>query len=273
MRVFRRSATFLFLLGFVCLCGSELASPQTARPSSTQEGLQLLHKMQAALGGADRIAAIHDYEEIVRAQTWSITGAPLGEVRKRTRWMRYPNLIRLDQIGARDTYVLFFEGASGAGWEILPDVSGPENFKTTGKLIDLVGGELKFAKGYLFDFQFNQWLADRMPGYTVTSPAANVLRIEHDGDATDLTLDSATGLPVKTAGVSLADPDHPASAELRYEGWTKVSGVRVPAQRANYHNGVKMGEIINETVRVNSGLTPQQLAAEPAGDAPDIRPR
>jgi hypothetical protein len=227
--------------------------------------------MQIALGGADKIAAIHDYEETVRAEIWNSSGAAVGEVRKRTRWMRSPNLLRLDQIGPRDTYVLYFDGNSGSGWEILPDLNNPDLFRTTGKAIELSGGELKFARHYLSGFQFNLWLADRTPGYTVTSPAPNALRIEHDGSATDFTLDPATWLPVKTAGVSLADPDRPVAAEMHYEGWTEVAGVRFPTKRANYHNGVKMGELkTQEAIHVNSGLRPQELAAKPADFAPQI---
>ena len=35
---------------------------------SSPEGLALLHKMQAALGGADKLAAANDFEETVKAQ-------------------------------------------------------------------------------------------------------------------------------------------------------------------------------------------------------------
>jgi len=226
--------------------------------------------MQTALGGAEKIAAIHDYEETVLARTWNPDGSPLGEVRKRTRWMRSPNLLRLDQIGPRDTYVLYFDGSSSSGWEILPDLNNPDPLKTSGKPIELVGGELKFAKGYLSGFQFNMCLADRTQGYIVTSPASNVLRIEHDGNATDFTLNTATWLPHKTSGVSLANPDRPVQSEMRYEAWIQVAGVLFPTKRANYHNGVKLGEITNAAIQVNIGLKPQELSAKPADFAPDI---
>lgn len=255
---------------FICLRGSAQNPTQVSPQASSQEGLKLLHKMQTALGGAEKIAAIYDYEETVRAKIWNSSGAPMGEVRKRTRWMRSPNLLRLDQIGPRDTYVLYFHGDLGSGWEMLPDLKNPDAFKTTGKSIELVGGELKFAKNYLSGFQFNGWLADRIPGYVVTSPAPNVLRIEHDGNATDFTLDPATWLPVKTAGVSLADPDRPVPAQMRYEGWTEVAGVRFPTHRSNYHSGIKLGEVIEAAIHLNSGLKPQELAAKPAGFVPDI---
>jgi hypothetical protein len=228
--------------------------------------------MQTALGGAERIAAIQDYEETVQAKTWNADGSPLGEVRKRTRWMRKPNVVRLDQIGPRDTYVLFYDGSAGSGWEILPDLTNPDPLKTTGKAIALVGGELRFATNYLSGFQLNLWLADRMPGYTVTSPAPNVLRIEHDGNATDFTLDPATWLPVKSSGASLANPDRPVRTELRYQAWTTVAGIKFPTKRANYHNGLNLGEITDATIRVNLGLTLEQLASKPPSFAPDIPP-
>jgi hypothetical protein len=58
--------------------------------------------MQAALGGADKLAAANDFEETVKAQIWNNAGTPTGEVWKRVRWMRSPNILRLDQYGPHD---------------------------------------------------------------------------------------------------------------------------------------------------------------------------
>ena len=240
------------------------AAPQR----STPEGQRLLHSMQDALGGARNIGAIHDYEELIRAEAWDAAGNALGEVRKRTRWIRQPNLLRVDQIGPRGTYVLYFDGTSG--WEILPDVSSADRYKTMGTAIELVGGELQFAKGYLSGFELNLWLANQHGGWTVTAPRPDVLRIEHDGNATDFTLDGTTKLPLSSAGVSLADPDRPVPSQMRYDGWKEYAGVRFPMRRANYLSGLKRGEVITETIRVNAGLRPQDLAAKPADFAPDI---
>ena len=62
--------------------------------------------MQTALGGKEKLAAIQDFEECVRAETWDDSGNSHGVVYKRTRW-RKPAVLRLDQIGVGDTYVLF----------------------------------------------------------------------------------------------------------------------------------------------------------------------
>ena len=70
--------------------------------------------MQTALGGAEKIASVRDFEESVRAQTWTQSGDVIGTVRKRTRWIS-PSYLRLDQVGPGDTYVLYFDGRGG--WE------------------------------------------------------------------------------------------------------------------------------------------------------------
>src|SRR5260370_38814454 len=139
--------------------------------ASCQDALLLLHKMQTALGGAEKIASVRDFEESVRADAWYSDGRPLGEVRKRTRWIT-PNYLRLDQVGPGDTYVLYFDGTSG--WEILPD-------KT---VANLAGGELEFAKKYVRDFQLDKWLGERDSRSKITSSRRNAIRIPAGGGRT-----------------------------------------------------------------------------------------
>ena len=91
MHDIRHWTASLIVAAFLCLGGPQRVPSQTLPQKSTPEGLQLLHKMQSALGGVEKIAAIHDYEETVNAKTWNSDGTVLGEVRKRTRWMRSPN--------------------------------------------------------------------------------------------------------------------------------------------------------------------------------------
>src|SRR5260370_19875819 len=122
------------------------------QPAFSQDGLQLFHKMQEALGGAKKIAAIRDFEQSVRAESWSgNTGQSLGEVRKRTRWIR-PGYLRADQDGPGSTYVLYFDGTSG--WAILPG---------TQKVTELAGGELQVAPKYVREFVLTISLAHRHP--------------------------------------------------------------------------------------------------------------
>ncbi len=201
-------------------------------------GLVLLHKMQQALGGADKIAAIRDLDWTVRAATFDHGGKVIGQVTKRTCWIR-PNYLRLDQLGPGDTYVLYFDGTRG--WEILPGSK---------RVVDLAGSELEFARKYLFGFKLNVWTADRAGGYTVTSPAANVIRFSVNGYSDEITLDPRTWLP----------------AEILE--WTTVQGVRFPAHELHSHKGDGSADVRTETVKFNGGLDPRVLAAKPR----DLKP-
>jgi len=226
---------------------------------SSQDGPALFRKMQDALGGADRLAAVRDFEQQVRAESWDgNTGTALGEVRKRTRWIRSGHL-RIDQIGPGSTYVLYFDGT--AGWEILPGAD---------KAVDITGGELAFARKYMRDFKLNTWLADRDANYRITSPFANTVRIS-DGDPAhqlDITLDPVSSLPVKTTSISLADPAHPIPSDEVVMGWETVQRIHFAHRWSVYRSGVRVAEATVERTTVNSGLKAADLAAMP----PDMKP-
>jgi hypothetical protein len=222
--------------------------------------------MQTALGGAKKIGNIRDRDEIQSATTWNRDGKVIGKVIKRTRWIR-PNILRLDQVGPGDTYVLYFDG--NGGWEILP---------TTGQkaVIKLIGGELEFARKYLRDLDLNIWLADRDPRYTVASLATHVLRIEDGSDpihSLDIILDPVTWLPVKETTFSLADPAHPVPSETRIEEWQIARGIHVPRRIVKFLNGVRAAEGTVEHLELNKGLKTDDLATPPADLNPVVSER
>lgn len=227
-------------------------------PASPQDALQLLHRMQKSLGGADKIASIQDFEQSVRAETWDSDGKPHGAVRKRARWIK-PSILRLDQVGPDDTYVLYFNGQSG--WEILPD----------GTMADLAGGELRFAQKYLRDFNLHLWLADRDANYIITSPQPDLLSISLKADPSsklEITLDPVSSLPLKETSISLANPDHPMTSETRFGKWAVFGGVMFPQQILIFHEGRKLAEITVEQTKVNRGIKPEDLARKPS----DLKP-
>lgn len=226
--------------------------------SSGQDALQLFRKMQDAVGGADKIASISDFEESVRARAWHNDGRSMGEVRKRTRWIR-PNILRLDQVGAEDTYVLYFDGTSG--WEILPDKP----------LATLDAGALKFAHNYVIGILLNLWLADRDPNRFITSSGANVIVVSTKGDSsqkTEITLDPATSLPMKETAISLSDPYRPVTRETKLERWRAVDGIKFPHLISKFQGGTKLAEISVEQIKLNRGLKPADLSVKPLDQKP-----
>jgi hypothetical protein len=226
--------------------------------SSAQDASQLFRKMQNALGGADKIASVRDFEESARAQAWHNDDRSMGEVRKRTRWIR-PNILRLDQVGAEDTYVLYFDGTSG--WEILPDKP----------LANLDAGDLKFAHNYVIGIVLNLWLADRDPNRVITSSGPNVIVVSTKGDSsqkTEITLDPATSLPMKETDISLSDPNHPVTRETKLEQWRAVDGVKFPHLISKFQGGTKLAEIAVEQIKLNRGLNAADLSVKPRDQKP-----
>jgi len=226
--------------------------------SEGQDALQQFRKMQNALGSADKISAIRDYEQIVHADAWDFGGNPMGVVRKRVRFVR-PSYLRIDQVGQRDTYVLYFDGTSG--WEILPD----------GTVADLKGDELRFARNYLYGLDLNVWLADRDPHYVIGSPGPNILTItakDNSFPGNEITVDPATFLPVKESGTAHPDPNHPVSDETIFGQWQVVAGVKFPGLITKLHNGKKLAEITVEQTKLNGGLKAANLAIKPSDKKP-----
>jgi len=268
---FRRPLSVAFLAAADLSCAPPSSTPpsdpvptntgRTAAPGASDDGLALLHKLQDAVGGGDRIAAVRDFEQTILGETWDQQGRKM-EVRKRVRWIR-PNHLRLDQVGPGNTFVLYYDGTGG--WEILPD----------GRVLDLAGGELEFARHYLRGFVLTHLLADRDPTYVVSSPAPNVVRItdrEDEASPTDFTLDPETGLPLKETGMSLADPDHPVSSETQYADWETVEGIKFTRRFSKFHAGVHVAEATVVGIRINSGLDPAVLSQKPADGKPVLGP-
>jgi len=77
-------------------------------------------------------------------------------------------------------------------------------------------------------------------------------------------------LPIKSSGISLANPDRPVRREMHYEAWTTVAGIRFPTRRINYLEGLKLGEITGSAIRINGGLSPEQFGRQPSDFMPDV---
>jgi hypothetical protein len=251
-----RQAIRVLIFGVVLLL---LASAGTA-PSA----VELLVRMQDSLGGGDKLASVVDLEQRVSAELWNDRGWYLGRVVKRVRWIK-PDLLRVDQIGPGDTYVLFFDGTSG--WEILPG-------ERSRGAIPLVGDELRFAHKTLRDFQMKVWLADRDRQYVLTSPAAHIVRIADQaspGDPThqlELRLDPQSARPITMRTLTPITATRTVWGETRIHEWQTIAGVQFPRRFEAFLNGARLADLTLEDTRVNSGLSPTELAARPA----DLRP-
>lgn len=203
----------------------------------------MFHRMQAALGGAEKIAAVRDFEETQSAESFDARGNSIGDVRKRTRWIS-PSYVRIDQTGPGSTYVLYFDGKSG--WEILPG---------SNKAVELEGGEL----------------ADRDARYKITSPSENVVRIS-DGDLShqlEFTLDPKSSLPVNETSLSLSDPSRPMPMAKVFEQWATADGLRLPSRFSVFRADIRVAvaKTLDES-KINQGLKLEDLSAKPTDGKP-----
>jgi hypothetical protein len=243
-------AASLFVVVFIVFLFCQIAF--------SQDAVTLYHEMQAATGSVGAKAAVRDFDECVRADTWDDGGKPLGEVWKRTRWLR-PDSLRLDQVGPGDTYVLYFNGVSG--WEVLPD----------GTFHELVGRELSFARNYLKGTQ-PEFDPEQDANDVFTSPAPDIIDISTKDNPSyrrEIVLDPKTLLPTKSEQISLADPEHPVAKQtLEYEGWKAFEGVEFPLRTINFHYGKRLADIRLVRIKLNTGIRPEDLALKPQGLSP-----
>jgi hypothetical protein len=223
----------------------------SAQTPPAQDPLQLLHRMQEALGGAEKLAAIRDYQWSIVGKSFGPGGQDLGEGTRTIRLVR-PNHFRFDQVIPMGEVKMYFDGTQG--WEITPDHGYQE----------LTGGELEFAKGESSGFYLNLWIADRNPDYSITSGGPNIIRISHKGaEPTNITVDPQTFLPIREAGVSLSNPDAPVPAYTEITEWQTVDGVKLPKRILNYHRGRLVVDIRTTEIKINNGIDPKELAKPP----------
>jgi hypothetical protein len=221
-----------------------------AQKTPARDGVQLLRRMQEALGGADKLAAIRDYDWKIVAKIYGPGGQEGGEGVRRIR-MVFPNHFRCDQTIPMGEVIWYFDGTKG--WEITPD----NGYAT------LAGGELEFVMREAGGFYLKLWLADRNPDFTISSGGPNVIRITYKGSPTDITVDPQSGLPIRTASTILSNPDAPVPAYTEIKEWRTVEGVKLPQRILNYHSGSVAADIRTTEIKINSGLDAKDLATPP----------
>jgi hypothetical protein len=231
---------------------------QSAPDSSLaiERGVALLRKMQIALGGADRLAAIHDLDWTVNAKSWNASGSPGLDITRRIRWIS-PNIFRKDQQAGNLKVIEFFDGSGG--WELTPD----------GGLLELEGSELEIVRQEVTSFWINIVLADRNPNFKVRSDGDDVIRVvSSDGkDADDIAVDPGTGLPLRSFGTVLSGTVTSDYRRVRdrteYSEWQTVGRIQWPHKTVKFHDDVRRAEITTAEIKLNVGIRLPDLSAKP----------
>ena len=219
-----------------------------ADAASAEKGRELLARVQQAVGGADKLAAVKD---VVETAEFHVDPAAGGTTMKRTdRWVA-PSYFREDTQLPFGTITLYTDGK--AGWMASPQGSGA-----------LGPAQLKPARDKLVRLYFPLLLSDRLPGRTVNWVGEGTLEIsDGEGDAVKLFIDGKTGLPAKVEYASPQMRGPAATIEETFDAFEEVNGIKVPNKMTISQNGHKYADVIVQSLKINSGLKPEDLNKKP----------
>jgi outer membrane lipoprotein-sorting protein len=217
--------------------------PVKTDTESLEKGKQLLQKVQQAVGGADKLAAVKDVVEVAEMQLDASVG---GIKMKQTNYWLTPGLFRQEAEGPFGKLTSFTNGKSG--W--IKSVQGDRA---------LVGPMLKQAQGEIFRSYFHLLASDRDPDRTVNYAGPGALDIsDKSGNSLRLSVDENTGLPQKTSYIGTQGQMEEEWSDLR-----DVNGIKVPFKITMRQGARKLADITVQDVKINTGATEEQLSKRP----------
>jgi zinc protease len=214
-----------------------------------EKGKQLLERVQQAVGGTDKLAAVKDMVEVA---AFHLDPSARGTDMKRTDQWLAPSYFREDTQLPFGKISLYADGKTG--WMANPQGSSP-----------LPPEQMKPVRNKLLKLYFAMLLSDRLPGRTVTPAADGALDIsDEQGDTVRLFIDQKTGLPAKVQYKTPAMGDQPPSTiDETFDGFEEVNGIKAPNHLTIVQNGHKYAEVTIESLKINTGLKPEELNKKP----------
>jgi len=220
-----------------------------ADAADAEKGKQLLERVQQAVGGADKLAAIKDMVEVV---AFHLDPSAHGTDMKRTdKWVA-PSYFREDTQLPFGAISLYADGKTA--WMANPQGSGP-----------VPPEQMKPVRNKLLKVYFALLLSDRLPGRSVSLAAGGALDIsDEQGDSVRLFIDEKTGLPAK---VEYSTPSMggqpPTTIDETFDGFEEVGGIKAPNHMTIVQNGHKYAEVTIQSLKINTGLKPEDLNKKP----------
>ena len=228
-----------------------------ADAASIAKGHALLAKVQQAMGGVDKLAAVKDFQ--LHADLEVYTPGATMKVKQTTSFIA-PSIVRQDNELPFMKQSVYSDG--GSGW--LSGVQGVQN---------LPPAVLKQIHGEAFRQIASLALSDRVADRTVSQVADGVLDISSkDGESVRLTVDEKTGLPSKLA-YQQSPAEGGTAVEEIFSDWRDADGLRLPFQWTVMQSGKKFASVAVQDYKINSGLTPDVLGKRPAPQSSPFAPK
>ncbi|MEB2359879.1 MAG: insulinase family protein [Bryobacteraceae bacterium] len=218
-----------------------------ADAQSIGRGRQLLQRAQAAMGGADKLAAIRDATQVAEVEI--DTGRGPMKATRTSMWLA-PNVFRQQQVLPFGKITAFYDGA--AGWIASPQGINP-----------IAGPVLNQVRSEMFRVFYPLMLSDRNPDRTVHSAAPGEVEIsDKQGNSVRLTIDETTGLPIRRS-YRTTGQQGPVEVEEVLSEWKEVDGVQLPFRIVVNQGGKKFSEAAIREIRINTGLKQEELSKQP----------
>ena len=224
------------------------AEAAEATPASLERGKKLLARAQQAAGGADKLAAVKDYSQVL---DYKLTAAAGGLTLKQTNLWIDPAFFRQESLLPNGKIAVFTDGKTG--WMVTPQGGGPLN----GPMMKQIGDEV-------FHGYFHLLVSDRIPGWTVNAVSDDTVEIRSAaGQLARLSFDAATGLAqkIRFEAVNLSGPSMPV--EQTFSDYRGVNGIQVPFRMDVSQAGVPFGQMTVNEWKLNTGLKAEDLGKRP----------
>jgi len=215
------------------------------------EGKRILAKAQAAVGGAEKLAAVKDYtmlaEYSIDPNVANIGGAKIIQTDK---WIS-PTSFRQDATLPSGRVTAYTDGK--IGW-----ISTPQGWGA------LAGAQRSQVLGDLFRVYYRLLLSDRLEGRTVNAIDATSVQItDTTGQTTSVEFDPQTQFPKRASYDTQQAAGAPLYSEDVYEDFRDVGGIKVPFKITINQGGRKFSDVVVKDYKINTGLVPMELGRRP----------
>ena len=232
---------------------AEAAAPVKNQPTpqSIAQGKQLLARMQQAMGGSDKLAAIKDSSQSLEMAMDPSSG---GLKLKQTVRFVVPNNYRQDQELPFGKVIAYTNGTTG--W-----LSSPMQ-----GVMAMPPDILSQAQSELFRRLVGLVLSDRDNSRTVSAVMgeANTVEIDaSDGQSVRLEMDPSTGLPAKASYKAPGMGGAVVDVGQIYSDWRDASGFKMPYKAETQQAGKKVSSITVTEYKFNTGLTEAEISKRP----------
>ncbi len=220
---------------------------KAAGPESAALGEKLIERMQAALGGVEKLEAVKDTAS--EADVEVETGGPAMKIKQKNAFVA-PSSLRQDIEGQIGKQSVYSDGKNG--W--IASAQGA---------MGIPGPILKQVRGEIFRQLYALALSDKDADRTVTGTEDGTLKIaSKDGERVSIELDEGTGLPKKIVydGVTMGGP---AKVEETLGDWRDVHGLKAPFAMTIEQNGKKFAAVTVLDYKVNSGVSVEEISKKP----------